>query len=212
MFCLVFQCGKCEESFETAKQLQRHLRTHEPVPIPKFNSTNEGATGNTPKSSGSIIQKKTYKRIEYECYLCNHRYKGLGNMRRHMNLHTKSEKVVFHFCSICRAKVDRTKMDWHVCGQGDDVQCEYCSKRFTGTSKLLKHLDVMHKTKRRLYECEKCVKHFPTTFLKDCHQMTHANEPEEYSKLGKHKNAERPKEHLCEACGKTFTTGENTRQ
>lgn len=198
----MFKCGRCQESFETGQQLQRHLRSHEQASNPDRVPARERKRdeGNTDKIS---------KRIEYECYLCKCNYKKLGTMRKHMNSHIKRQ-VVFHFCSICRTKVDRTKMNFHVCGQRDDIQCEYCSERFTGTNKLLKHLNQIHKTKRRLYECEKCIKHFPMIFLRDFHQNTHANEPDEYSRSANHTkrlDAEKAKHHLCDECGKIFTSG-----
>lgn len=200
---IVFKCGKCQESFETGQLLQQHLRTHEPAPIPDYvaekqSKGNEESTDETPS------------RIEYECYLCNCNYKRLTTMRKHMFSHVKSQKAVFHYCSICRAKVERTKMNSHVCGQLDNIQCEYCSKRFTGTNKLLKHLDVMHKTKRRLYECEKCSKYFPMIFLRDSHQNTHANETEgslRSANRAKILDSDREKNHLCEECGRAFGSG-----
>lgn len=190
------------------------MRTHEPPPIPddipvKMRKLNEG---NASKLPNQVTRRHLSDHIAYECYLCNLKYKLLGALHNHMNLHTGGQRVVFHFCSICRMKVDRTKMDHHVCGANDFVQCEYCTKRFTGTAKLLKHLNEMHKTKRRMYQCEKCVRHFPMVFLKDSHQDSHANEPEEYMKFAKQfkghiPSPERAKDHLCEECGKTFTTG-----
>lgn len=195
----MFKCGKCQESFETGQQLQRHLRIHEQasnlegVPV---KNRNEGDTDN---------------RFEYECYMCKCNYKKLATMQKHMNLHMKSEKSVFQCCSICRTKVDRTKMNNHVCdGQRDNIRCEYCSKLFTGTNKLLKHLDVAHKTKRRLYECEKSRRHFPMIFLRDFHQITHEKKPKEYSRSAKHMkifDADKAKNHLCEECGRTFHSG-----
>lgn len=167
------------------------MRIHEP-PVPdgvllKKRKINDGTTNKIPKSASNGVQKKRSDRIVYECYLCKCTYKSLVNMQKHMNLHVDNQNIDFQFCTICRMKVHYTKMDWHVCGEKDDIQCEYCSTRFTGTNKLLEHLDEMHKTDyQRLYECEKCVKHFPMIFLKDSHQSTHANEPEEYLKFAKH--------------------------
>lgn len=199
----VFKCGKCEESFETGQQLQRHLRTHEQALIL------ERVTEKQMKKIKGKADRMS-KRIEYECYLCNCIYKKLPTIRRHMNLHVKNQKAAFHYCSICRTKVERTKLNFHVCGQQSNVQCEYCSRGFKGTNKLLKHLDVMHKTTRRLYECEKCFKHFPMIFLRDFHQNTHTTEFEEYLRSAKHKkmlDSDKARNHLCEECGKRFTNG-----
>lgn len=215
---IAFKCGKCEESFETGKQLQLHLRIHRRMA--SHFPTPESAPASAPvkkveeiipkKPKSQITPKPIPQRIQYECYMCKYKFKGLPFMRKHMKLHINGQRFQFHFCSICRIRLNQTKMNSHVCGQKDSVQCEYCSKQFTATIKLLNHLEKMHETNRRLYQCGKCTKYLPMIFLRDSHQNTHVDEPEKYSKSSVHKkmlNVEKSKDHLCEECGKTFSSG-----
>lgn len=215
----MFKCGKCDESFETGPLLQRHLRVHKfptpvpaPVPIPVAAPAAKQIRKKQ-KSSKSAKQQVSREKIsiavEYECYLCKRKYKNLKFMRKHMRNHMNDGSITSHLCPICRTEQDRTNMNTHLCSGKNDVQCEYCSKGFKSTNKLLKHLDKVHRTNRRFYRCDKCPMLFPMIWLKDCHQNTHADEPDQHLKtdtLNKTlPNAEAPKPHMCEKCGKTFT-------
>lgn len=127
MSSVAFKCAKCQESYETGKELGWHLQTHKkppalasahsvptpafaPIPVRKRNKRN------TIKISKPLARTlQTDNRIEYECYLCKNNYKKLTNMRKHMGLHTQ-----FHS--------DHSVVDHE---PSRDHLCEECGKTFT---------------------------------------------------------------------------------
>lgn len=103
----------------------------------------------------------------YECFMCKH-YKTESKLaiRKHIRRHRKYSK-----CEVCSR---RSLSSSHLCGENtEDVQCEYCSKRFKSTAKMQQHLEKLHKTNLRLYGCDKCSKFFPMIFFKNCHRASH---------------------------------------
>lgn len=56
--------------------------------------------------------------------------------------------------------------------QQEVIECEYCEKKFISTSRLMRHLEKVHKTET-LHKCDRCKKLFRMKWLMDCHSLSH---------------------------------------
>lgn len=87
-------------------------------------------------------------------------------------------------------KLSLNEVHLHLCIDGTQISCQYCSKSFKATIELLDHLNIFHDDKS-FYECNKCYKTFEMVKLLDIHTKTHFNDETGYS---------------CVNCGVSFHT------
>lgn len=175
--CEPLNC-KCGISFSTPNLLSRHVQLY-------------GCTGS------------------FECYICHQsKYlKSVEAVRRHLeryhSKYSKSTEAMRHHlkqsenkwkkCKICKWRYGPNKLDHHLCGNEKSVQCDYCHKEFTATTKLLQHLERDHDEKKFI-RCKKCSRFYAMQFLTDMCLASHV---------------EIPKKYTCETCSKSFASRHN---
>lgn len=121
-----------------------------------------------------------------KCYICDANFNSKPDMELHFRNHLLVQK-----CEICNVKLNFRTLDEHLCDEQEIMQCEYCSKPFDATIKLIEHLNSQH-TDGILHKCQKCPKFYKMDNLRVIHEKYH---PEE--KL---------KPFWCEQCLKGFAT------
>lgn len=88
-------------------------------------------------------------------------------------------------CSVCELKLTTDTFYLHLCQHMDDkcdiIRCEYCSKSYNSTIKLLNHLNIGHNrdTDKTLYYCKQCPKIFEMAQLMDIHERVHPDKKPE---------------------------------
>ena len=125
-----------------------------------------------------------------------------------------------------------TKMDFESLIEAKKVNkslnvCSYCNESFTNKVKLRSHMNAVHETNHRQFQCEHCGKNFNTKFSYERHiTMKHAKScitcekcGQKYSSLRnleKHQrtidcsvDSDRP--HVCDHCKKGFMTSRKLR-
>ncbi|XP_031633963.1 zinc finger protein 184-like [Contarinia nasturtii] len=203
-----YKCGRCNETFETPKELEHHMR-----------SINE-----KPKIIIKETKETKFGKRAYECYLCKKAMPSLLRVQRHVENHSKQKITKMKHCTVCFKSFVLSKIDQHLCTQEMEICCEYCTQSFTSTYRLLDHLDSRHMD-ATLYPCTKCTKHFSMMILKDVHERCHDkviiceicsesfSRRIEYLEHKKTHDTEKSETaYLCEICGKESKTRDNLSQ
>lgn len=114
----------------------------------------------------------------------DHKYEISTLHKRNQYLKTFEPKHVkkSEECSVCKLKFTTDELYLHLCQQlnnESNIQCEYCLKLYSSTTKLLNHLRVSHdyyKLEKKIYRCEQCPQIFGMAKLMDIHMRTHPKE------------------------------------
>lgn len=166
---LVYQCGICDELFETGKLLNDHLHLHEDV------------------------SDRPVKREHFECYICKtHKTKTAKDMRKHMRQHRQKRceickeilQSMSHLCGnnidvqceYCSERFKTTEnmrkhlVDVHKSNQRL-YQCKMCPKYFPMI--FLRDCHQATHTKRQEQQCDICPKKFVTKLRLARHKEIH---------------------------------------
>lgn len=104
---------------------------------------------------------------EYECYKCKKNIKSMCKLKVHMRREHESNRR----CMICLQCFSFAQYEKHLC-QGKQIQCEFCTDKFTRTFRYTKHLKSH--TKRKPFECSKCNTKLTTKTLLEWHESFHS--------------------------------------
>ncbi|XP_055311487.1 zinc finger protein 595-like [Sitodiplosis mosellana] len=185
----LFKCGTCEESFETTKELNDHVRENH-----KWNHT------------------------LYTCHLCEKDCHTQSNLQSHFKHHVKMTKCQVckrslklddlnsHLCGkeksircdYCPNEFTTTsKLVEHLEKSHETnvkfYQCEKCKKCFPMIALKDFHMISHAQDEPKPFVCEICSKAFSKEYYLKVHSETH----------------DAPKSHLCEECGKGFPSKRN---
>lgn len=120
----------------------------------------------------------------FECYKCKLGFPSLLKVQMHLEEHDTMTK-----CRICMKTVNRCEYVQHLC-IGKEIDCQYCTKSFTTTITLIKHINKNHK-KHKNYKCYNCARAFHTKLLLEIHKPSHDAEELRF---------------ICDICGNRFRT------
>lgn len=164
IICLftVFKCSICGMTFETTKEIALHMRRGHETDI-------------------------DYETTIFTCTLCNESFSNIEDYRKHMRGHERSTK-----CDVCKLPRCMDELDTHLCGDQEQIQCDYCDQMFKVTTKLVEHLQSHDN--QRFYHCKHCHLYFGMKILRDYHEEQHVKKAKYYK---------------CETCSKTFATKNN---
>lgn len=122
-----------------------------------------------------------------QCYICEAEFDSAPVMQKHIRNH-----LLVQTCELCNKKLAFHELGEHLCDGQEIMPCEYCTKPFNATIKLIQHLNSKHADDCILYQCEKCPKYFKMTSLKAIHEKYHLDVI--------------PKPYQCGQCLQRFTT------
>lgn len=107
-------------------------------------------------------------------------------------------------CTICNEKLSLDELYAHLCNKDESlIKCQYCSRTFKATIKLVEHLEVFHDDKT-FYECEQCLRTFEMHDFLEIHKNTHADREPKFpcdkcdqkfylqTRLNQHKQSDHP--------------------
>ncbi|XP_075238215.1 uncharacterized protein LOC142334237 isoform X2 [Lycorma delicatula] len=158
-----YKCDRCEKSFHEQYNLVVHQRTH---------------TGERP----------------YICPACGKKIRYHKDLVDHFVSHSGEKK---YSCGTCSKKFPRKRdCDRHMLSHNSEhkFSCEICGKGFSRRYLMMNHV-IKHKknenqlaTKKQLYECDVCRKHYKTLQGYQQHKTKHTGMTE----------------HQCHICSKSF--------
>lgn len=178
-----YKCEKCEKSFVTKCELQRHSFNHSTEkPFVCEYCGNEYRF----KAALSVHYRLHSGERPYRCDYCPKEFIHLSSYTGHRRKHT-GEKP-FH-CKVCgKTFVVKRALTSHMSVHTEEgkFQCEECGKIFKSRSGYRVHLDFHLGIKRHV--CKFCGRTFRAWCNMHKHMKRHLGE----------------KNHKCEMCGKTF--------
>lgn len=121
----------------------------------------------------------------FECYKCRKSFPSHFKVQVHLREHDATRK-----CRVCLKKFTQFAFFKHLCDDGTDMKCQYCSKPFQSTHTLVKHINGIHKDHPN-YKCYDCAKAFPSKTLLEIHKPTHHGEENKF---------------VCDICGSRYRT------
>lgn len=167
---LPFACGKCDETFSTAKSLKVHQRSHKPAK--PFICDECGKTFRL--KQGLRIHKRVHSGIRpYTCELCNKSFTQQSSYITHKRLHTGEKRFS---CDLCDRKFSaKATMLVHLTSHSKikAYGCHMCEKKFAYSSTLKKHIKIGHGGEKR-YICDLCGKKFFEKATIAYHMRSHA--------------------------------------
>lgn len=186
---LAVKCVYCDRRFATLANCQAHERTHA---AEKEADEILDAEKMTEAYDAKVVIENGIKR--FQCEKCDRSYTLFSSLRKHQNLHTKSNAFI---CKTCgRAFVKASTLALHERRNHDEnarYNCEGCGKTFRTIGHLLDHRTRTQHFAGKPHICEGCT----TTFRE-------AEELEEHQKTCTETEANRP--CFCGLCSNDFPT------
>ncbi|XP_063544347.1 zinc finger protein 682-like [Cydia strobilella] len=180
-----YSCNICKKSFARADYVKLHTRT-----VHRIDEKTCDICQKKFKHSDGLKTHKllihSHNRKSYSCEICGKQFIGLGNFKRHKQIHIAERKY----------------------------QCEICNKKFTIKASLSRH-QLVH-TGEKPYACEICRRQFSLLHVLKVHKLIHMGEKpyscqickkqfSQLSSLSLHKRLhEGIKRYICEICSKAF--------
>ena len=180
-----FKCHICTKSFAQNSQLSVHIKfVHQKLDVSNsrnFNCSECLAPCRSPhelKRHFTIVHLKIKK---YECDICEKRFLVGHNIKKHMqNVHK-----VMGLSNHAKYQFSRKSKPIF------DLKCEICNKSLKNEITLDVHKADVHGTKKKVFQCKICDKVFIYKRGLWSHELVHSG----------------AKDHQCEICGTSFSTG-----
>ncbi|XP_062554376.1 zinc finger protein 420-like [Armigeres subalbatus] len=184
---LAVKCVYCDRRFATLANCQAHERTHT---AEKEADEILDAEKMTEAYDAKVVIENGIKR--FQCEMCDRSYTLFSSLRKHQNLHTKSNAFI---CKTCgRAFVKASTLALHERRNHDEnarYKCEGCGKTFRTIGHLLDHRNRTQHFAGKPHICEGCT----TSFVE-------AEQLEEHLKICTETEANRP--CFCGLCSNDF--------
>ncbi|XP_019542067.3 zinc finger protein 420 [Aedes albopictus] len=165
---LAVKCVYCERRFATLANCQAHERTHA---AEKEADEIADAEKMTEAYDAKVVIENGIKR--FQCEKCDRSYTLFSSLRKHQNLHTKSNAFI---CKTCgRAFVKASTLALHERRNHDEgarYNCEGCGKTFRTIGHLLDHRTRTQHFAGKPHICEGCTTTFREVEELEEHQKT----------------------------------------
>ncbi|KAF2898673.1 hypothetical protein ILUMI_07507 [Ignelater luminosus] len=157
-----YECGSCQTLFNSALELDHHLRNSNCVQRLRLWCCNLCEKTFTTKGSLGTHKKIHQGKKDYECKQCQKSFRTNSDLQRHINrTHTKMR---YFNCTTCNKQFyDKTDLIRHINRHGKErvvYQCEMCTKRFYAPQAFATHKRKHEKIIEHPYKCDYCPKSF----------------------------------------------------
>lgn len=194
-------CSDCPATFHSIYHLRRHSKTHSSVR--KIAS----------KSIPAIPKRKQHEKQQYQCKLCQRRYK---DEKRHMvKFHSVRTEFVCSICNISFTSLYDQQTHERGVHKVKNMHCTECSASFYSNYHLKRH-SLKHSTGGETFGCDICRATFKSRENIRLHMAIHinarrykcsqCNKDFNYrTQLTQHLRVHEPvRPYQCEKCGKSF--------
>ena len=183
---LSFECSFCEKRFVASCLLRRHLYLKHDV----IYSEPSGISNGTKESKGKLSEEKQNgnkatkkKPNEVKCDYCTETFREGRGLSAHIDINHEYLSLMNSFpCLQCSKRfiasylLRRHASEVHeitiskttnTVRETNDIQCDYCTKRFSESRSLLGHLNTSHKLESLMdkVSCRQCSKTFIASYF-----------------------------------------------
>lgn len=195
----IFNCGFCNQTFRTKKDLKDHKQRHQNVKEARVKKSD-------------LTTVYVPHQPKFQCEYC---FKGFDQSHR-LKQHEISHREPIFACDQCDKKFKcqyRLKYHKNEHIPGSEEQCNVCLKIFPTLIRLQQH-QIMHNDK--IYQCQSCDKRFKCKYRLRYHEMNHYHKAYECplctkrfalpSRLAQHLSThdDNTPSFSCDVCAKTF--------
>ncbi|KAK6173640.1 hypothetical protein SNE40_017054 [Patella caerulea] len=219
----VYKCYDCEETFNTNRNLIKHVITHAGNSCNQCKICNKMFTHPT-KLSNHMSHHTGVKPKRFKCAHCDRRFLDSTHLRDHAMIHSGDKPYA---CDECGSKFVRKRdLDIHVRIHTGELpfKCPKCSKSFRAEGYLRNHL-LVH-AEQKPFQCMECERGYTSRSKLTMHMMNHTgNKPykcevpgcgKSYSDKRDYKHHQMrhtgEKPHTCPVCSKGFVMRSNLYQ
>lgn len=187
-----YLCKQCGRGFSQSANLRNHLSTHLGANAVKCNLCSFSCK--TPaglfkhkkkhKDGNEVYDMRKISNREFECHVCQKRFRFHRNLGMHMKSHDPAESL----CPECgKLFPTKAKLSEHVRNShGESCVCPECGKVLASASLLRTHSKI-HVSEKE-FRCLTCLKAFAVKSYLVYHMKTHDDQ----------------KRFSCDQCGKSF--------
>jgi insecticidal toxin complex protein TccC len=162
-----FDCQKCEKSFATKHNLQRHSQTHTGEKPFKCEVCDKRLTGR----SGLTDHMRTHTGEKpLVCNVCNKGFSHYSSFRRHKQTHAGEKPFVCNVCNKSFSHSSYVKIHKRSHTGETPFVCNVCGWGFTNSTNFKRHM--RSHTGEKPFVCEVCDKHFSNRFNLANHRRT----------------------------------------
>lgn len=166
---LACQWGDCEEIFESAQKLTKHLeQVHLTRGKSEYQCCWKGCSRKFTQRQKLVRHLKVHSGYKpYKCQVCSKCFSSEDTLTQHMRIHSGEKPFECHICGKKFAVSSSLKIHIRTHTGEKPLQCKICGKRFNESSNLSKHM----KTHQKRYKCVFCARSFDNIAKFNAHEL-----------------------------------------